>query len=974
MKILKYFISFVMAAGLMASCSKDLEEVQAYAPENVVAPTIHALDVTEIVITADNQTETLTFSWDAADFGAPTQISYSVQAAYGGNELAVTTGVTETEAMLTYEALNTTLALSVEDGGLGCPNGEPAVVTFRIGASIGATYPTVYSETVELTVSTTSAEKQYDMYYVIGSFNGWAHGTVAANYDFLYNFSGDGKTYEGIIDFREVGGAIEFKFTHGAAWGDGEMSGAEGQMELEEPSAVTLVAGGGDNIMAYGANRYYHFTLDVAGLTLKKNNAFDMIGVIGDFNSWGADVEMTYNAQKRRFYADVENLSGGFKFRADADWAVNWGGSNGQAVSGGDNIMVETAGNYRLYLYLSDSNDLHYELNADMYGQEGDGVQTPVTPPAPEVEKGGKFIYVNNQDGWAATYLYTWNAAGEESTGLTNSWPGKEMTATVNVDGVEYVGYEMPESTNGMSINYIFNNNEDAQTADPTAPIVLDRNYYFTIKDGVATEVTVEEVSYKLFADVTATGWENVNIWAWDDDGNNYSGGNWPGVALTETVEMEGITYWVFEMPANATGKTIGVIFNNGTEQTVDLTGVVMDKDHTFTLTEKDGDKWLATIDGAEAPKPEVPVVVLGDHTWGLIGVNGDWGADVAMTAEDGWMVAKDVTFDAADSEFKVRADGDWAISYGTGKEYAVVGGEAFELTYNADNILMPAAGTYDIYFTIVDNVASMKVVGEASEPSEPEQPTAPAPLDIELGIVGDHNGWQVGQGTDIIMEWNGALYVAKNVALEGGKGFKVRKADVWNDSYNWGPAAKAEVPVNGSIDVQNGSGSQDILIPATGTYDIYFDYAALKVWLMEAGAEAPEVSTPVAPEQPSEPEQPSTGGVEIPADVTLGVVGDHTGWSGDSEMTLENGYYVAKGVALEAGKGFKVRKAGEWDDAYNFGPSAKSEIAVNGSLDVVNGSGAQDILVSATGTYDIYFDNHAMKVWMMEAGKTPAK
>ncbi len=120
-------------------------------------------------------------------------------------------------------------------------------------------------------------------------------------------------------------------------------------------------------------------------------------------------------------------------------------------------------------------------------------------------------------------------------------------------------------------------------------------------------------------------------------------------------------------------------------------------------------------------------------------------------------------------------------------------------------------------------------------------------------------------------------------------------------------------------------------------------------------------------------PEQPAAG-VEIPADVTLGVVGDHTGWSGDSEMTLENGYYVAKGVALEAGNSFKVRKAGVWDDAYNFGPSAKSEIAVNGSLDVVNGSGAQDIQVSATGTYDIYFDNQAMKVWMMEEGKTPAK
>lgn len=966
MKILKYFMSLAMAAGLMASCTKDLEEVQTYAPENVVAPSIHALDVNEVVITADNQTETLTFSWDAADYGAPTAINYAIMAAYNGTEVPVISGINELEYAVTYEALNAVVAFD-----LGCPLNEASDVAFRISASISSTYPTVYSESVTLKVTPTAAEKKYDMYYVIGSFNGWAHGTVAANYDFLYNFSGDGNTYEGIIDFREVGGAIEFKFTHGAAWGDGEMSAAEGQKELEEPSAVTLVAGGGDNIFAYGANRYYHFTLDVAGLTVTKNDAFDMIGVIGDFNSWGADVEMTYNAQKRRFYADVENLSGGFKFRANGGWDKNWGITDGKLGNGGDNIAVETAGNYRVYLYLSESANIYYELSADMYGVEGDGnTEAPVepTPPAPEVEKGGKFIYVNNQDGWAATYLYTWNAAeGGESSGLTNTWPGKEMTVATTVNGVAYVGYEMPESTNGMSINYIFNNNDGTQTADPAAPIVLDRNYYFTIKDGVATEDVVEEVSYKLYADVTATGWENVNIWAWDADGNNYSGGNWPGVALSAE-EVNGVTYYVFELPANVTGKTISVIFNNGTEQTVDLTGVVMDKDHTFTLTEKDASgKWLATIDGTEAPKPEEKVVVLGEHTWGLIGVNGDWSADVAMTLEQGWMVAKGVTFDAADSEFKVRADGGWDISYGTGKEYATVGGEAFTVTFNADNILLAEAGTYDIYFTIVDNVASMKVVAAGGNVT-PEQPAAPAPLDVELGVVGDHTSWS----TDSMLEWNGAIYVAKNVALEAGKGFKVRKAGVWDDTYNWGPSAATEIAVGGSLDVVCGSGAQNILVPATGTYDVYFDYAGLKVWLMTAGAEAPETSAPVTPEQPEQPEQPSTG-VEIPADVQLGVVGDHTSWSSDSMMTLEGGYYVAKNVALEAGKGFKVRKAGAWDDAYNFGPSAGTEVAVNGSVDVINGSGSQNINVPATGSYDVYFDNKAMKVWLMEVGKTPA-
>lgn len=715
MKILKYFLSLAMAAGLMASCSKDLEEVRAYSPENVVAPSIHGMDVNDIVITADNQIETLTFSWEAADFGAPTAINYAVMAAYEGTEVPVVSGINTTEYAVTYEALNAVVAFD-----LGCTLDVPSAIQFRIAASISATYPTVYSDVITINVTPTAAEKKYNMIYMPGSYQGWSPEGAATNFQVLYNFSGDGVVFEGIADFGEVGKAAEgWKFTTNPDWTfDYGIPSDVDQTTIAEASEVALFNnddGDRSNISIYGANRYYHFTLDLGTKTLKKNDAFNMIGVIGDFNSWGADVEMTFNAQKRRFYADVENLSGGFKFRANGGWDKNWGLTDGKLGNGGDNIAVETAGNYRVYLYLSESANIYYELSADMYGVEGDGnAETPVepTPPAPEVEKGGKFIYVNNQDGWAATYLYTWNATeGGESSGLTNSWPGKEMTVATTVNGVAYVGYEMPESTNGMSINYIFNDNAGTQTADPATPIVLDRNYYFTIKDGVATEVVVEEVSYKLYADVTATGWTNVNIWAWDADGNNYSGGTWPGLALSAE-EVNGATYYVFEVPANVTGKTISVIFNNGTEQTVDLTGVVMDKDHTFTLTEKGADgKWLATIDGTEAPAPEEKVVVLADHSWSLIGVNGDWATDIAMTAEGDWVVAKGVTFNAADSEFKVRADGLWDISYGTGKEYAVVGGEPFTVTFNADNILMAAAGSYDIYFTIVDNVASMKVV-----------------------------------------------------------------------------------------------------------------------------------------------------------------------------------------------------------------------------------------------------------------------
>lgn len=941
-------MSLAMAAGLMASCTKDLEEVKAYAPENVVAPVINALDVTDVVITADNQTETLTFSWEAADFGAPTAINYSIMAAYNEVELPVVTGVNATEYPVTYEALNAVVAFDLK-----CPLDVASAVDFRIAASISSNYPTVYSDVITLNVTPTAAEKKYEMIYMPGSYQGWSPEGAATNFQVLYNFSGDDNVFEGIADFGEVGKAAEgWKFTTKPDWSfDYGIPSDVDQTTILEAAEVALFNnddGDRSDIKIYGANRYYHFTLDLGSKMLKKNYSFDTVGVVGTINNWGGtpDVEMTFNAQKRRFYADIDVAADGeIKFRADNTWGANeWGGADGVATKGGANIKV-AAGQYRVYLYISDPANMTYEFNTAMYGVEGDGnTEQPVGPEQPVVEKGGKFIYVNNQDGWAATYLYTWNAAeGGESSGQTNAWPGKEMTITTTVNGVTYVGYEMPESTNGMSINYIFNNNDGTQTADPATPIVLDRNYYFTIKDGVATEVQVEEVSYKLYADVTATGWENVNIWAWDADGNNYSGGNWPGVALSAE-EVNGVTYYVFELPANVTGKTISVIFNNGTEQTVDLTGVVMDKDHTFTLTEKDASgKWLATIDGTEAPKPEEKVVVLGEHTWGLIGVNGDWGADVAMTLEQGWMVAKGVTFDAADSEFKVRADGGWDISYGTGKEYATVGGEAFTVTFNADNILLAEAGTYDIYFTIVDNAASMKVVaaGGGTTP-EPEQPAA-----LKL-YAHSEDGWS----SMNLYAWDSASTISA-----AWPGTPITETETVNGVeyfvYTFGEEMRDKT-IN--IIFNNGSSqTQDI----TGVVIDGPHYYAVK------GGNGTEVDpNTYAPSTPA----PSAG----PLNVQLGVVGDHTSWSSDSMMEWNGSMYVATGVALEAGKGFKVRKAGAWDDNFNFGPSAKSEIAVNGSLVVVNGSGAQDILVPATGTYDVYFDYTNMTVWMMEAGKTP--
>lgn len=80
----------------------------------------------------------------------------------------------------------------------------------------------------------------------------------------------------------------------------------------------------------------------------------------------------------------------------------------------------------------------------------------------------------------------------------------------------------------------------------------------------------------------------------------------------------------------------------------------------------------------------------------GLIGVDGDWNNDIPMTevSQHNWC-AKNVTIATA-TEFKFRADEDWADSWGNGTDVSEIHGGTAD--YNGGNMTI-AAGTYDFYF-----------------------------------------------------------------------------------------------------------------------------------------------------------------------------------------------------------------------------------------------------------------------------------
>ena len=422
----------------------------------------------------------------------------------------------------------------------------------------------------------------------------------------------------------------------------------------------------------------------------------DRWGVVGTITEWGkqADLYMSEVAENLFVRMGVTLTDAdAFKVRFNNDWNINYGaagdvepfavtvGEELELVSGGKNLSAP-AGTYDIYFNIVD-----FKIWVMPEGEAPGGVEVK-TP---------KLYADVTATGWTNCNAWIWDD-GANYTGGT--WPGQAL-ATETVDGKEYYVFEATPDMMGKTVNVIFNNGNGAQTADING-VVLDQDHYFVINADLSYTMDGETPApptpseIKIIADVTATGWTNCNIYAWNE--GNYAGG-WPGTAMT----LENGKY-VWVAPADVVGKTINIIFNNGSAQTADITGVVMDQSHTFVVN--------ADLSYSMDGETKDDAVVLGEHTWGVAGEHNSW-SDTAMTAEDGWVVAKDLALEAG-KKFKIRADGGWGINYGHAEagQNAKVGAE-YELAFNGQDMLVETSGTYDVYFTVVDNVGKMKLIAK---------------------------------------------------------------------------------------------------------------------------------------------------------------------------------------------------------------------------------------------------------------------
>ena len=171
-----------------------------------------------------------------------------------------------------------------------------------------------------------------DNFYEIGNEGGWSTSHLLLG-------NGNGQ-YQG---FYYLDG--EFKFKPNADNWDNDLEYVSG-----DATSGSLTDGGGPNCPDPGAG-FYQINLDFANMyySLLK---IESISMIGGFNGWGEDLEMTYNKEEGCWEVTTDAVSGEYKFRANHDWAINWGGSVDNLTQGGANLTID-GGTHTFKLYLS---------------------------------------------------------------------------------------------------------------------------------------------------------------------------------------------------------------------------------------------------------------------------------------------------------------------------------------------------------------------------------------------------------------------------------------------------------------------------------------------------------------------------------------------------------------------------------------------------------------------------------------------
>lgn len=365
MKKLRFLLLAFVATISLNSCSDD-EGFTFIAQEDPDGISFVNTTSSNYVLRANNsQGLGERFVWNAIDMDVPTTIRYELHgsgdASFANYDL-IASDISATNYAVTIGQM---ISLA-EDAGLDSDPGTDApntgTIYFRVLAYAGTNTNNNVVQTsepiainVELFEGEGEEEPALPNFFLVGDATaaGWNPDNNntplfrdGANQD-LYYFTG-----------RFAGGAAVEGFKLLETLGNWQPQWGV----KDDVLTNSTILGGDPDTFKVAADAYYSLTLDVDAMTYSfapydasGAATYATIGVIGDAteNGWDADQDMTKSTFDPHIWyvKGIELGDGEIKFRADDDWAVNWGGNtpmSGQATDGGPNFPV-TAGTYDIW-------------------------------------------------------------------------------------------------------------------------------------------------------------------------------------------------------------------------------------------------------------------------------------------------------------------------------------------------------------------------------------------------------------------------------------------------------------------------------------------------------------------------------------------------------------------------------------------------------------------------------------------------
>lgn len=398
-------------------------------------------------------------------------------------------------------------------------------------------------------------------------------------------------------------------------------------------------------------------------------------------------------------------------------------------------------------------------------------------------------------------------------------------------------------------------------------------------------------------------------------------------------------------------GQSSGFFFVNDTNTT------------TISFDENDGERWVSvsatepvaatlsySINGVKCKEAGITlqkgkIYNLGtlafpyevDTTWGIAGDFNGWAAGTPepLYVVDEWLVAYGLT--GLNGGFKFVQNKGWDDAQGGVPAEGTASATGEWLNCGINNISAADASAYDVYFVPERSLYCIVAAGGVA-PELPEKPAA-----ITWSLTGTYNDWGENEMKATEVE---NLFVAKGVELTSGAEIKVKDITTWDTSYGGGIT---NLNTNSWMKAYyNGS---NVVVAASGTYDVYFEYAEgaeySKLYLIEADGDYTAAT-----------EQTANGTLETPVDVNIGLVGSFQGWdvAGAIAMTAtSDGWLIASNIELYKDAQFKFVKDNSWAVSYGYKDAvlvAEADKEYKLSVD-----GGQNIQVNTNGKFNIYFN-----------------